>query len=73
MARGERGGWPLVLGHTLEDLAVAGAWHGDLAGARSALTRAAAAYEDLGARWDIARADSRLRSLGVRFLVGTSA
>ncbi|WP_404961130.1 LuxR C-terminal-related transcriptional regulator [Streptomyces sp. 147326] len=66
VARGERGGWPLVLGHTLEDLAVARAWHGDLAGARSALTRAAAAYEDLGARWDIARADARLRSLGVR-------
>ncbi|WP_328924654.1 MULTISPECIES: ATP-binding protein [unclassified Streptomyces] len=66
VAHGERGGWPLVLGHTLEDLAVARAWHGDLAGSRSALTRAVAAYEDLGARWDIARADARLRSLGVR-------
>ncbi len=66
VARAERGGWPLVLGHTLEDLAVARAWHGDLSGARSALTRAAAAYEGLGARWDIARADARLRSLGVR-------
>ncbi|WP_323186034.1 LuxR C-terminal-related transcriptional regulator [Streptomyces sp. NBC_00047] len=63
---GERGGWPLMLGHTLEDLAVARAWHGDLAGSRSALTRAVAAYEDLGARWDVARADARLRSLGVR-------
>ncbi|MFG2877169.1 LuxR C-terminal-related transcriptional regulator [Streptomyces sp. NPDC048337] len=66
VARGERGRWPLVLGHTLEDLAVARAWHGDLAGARSALTRAVAAYEEPGARWDIARADARLRSLGVR-------
>ncbi|MCX5609066.1 helix-turn-helix transcriptional regulator [Streptomyces sp. NBC_01546] len=55
-----------MLGHTLEDLAVARAWHGDLAGSRSALTRAVAAYEDLGARWDVARADARLRSLGVR-------
>ncbi|MER6254878.1 LuxR C-terminal-related transcriptional regulator [Streptomyces sp. NPDC001584] len=66
VVRGERGGWPLVLGQTLEDLAVARAWHGDLAGARSALTRAVAVYEGPGARWDIARADARLRSLGVR-------
>ncbi|MCX5197932.1 helix-turn-helix transcriptional regulator [Streptomyces sp. NBC_00249] len=66
VARAGRGGWPLVLGHTLEDLAVARAWHGDLAGARESLTRAVAAYEELGARWDVARADARLRSLGVR-------
>lgn len=66
VARGGRGGRPLVLGHTLEDLAVARAWHGDLGGARSALTGAVEAYEELGARWDIARADARLRSLGVR-------
>ncbi|MFF3860889.1 ATP-binding protein [Streptomyces sp. NPDC002209] len=66
LERAERGGWPLVLGHAWEDLAVARAWHGDLAAARSALTRAVAAYEDLGARWDTARADARLRSLGVR-------
>lgn len=59
-----RGG--LVLGQILEDLAVARAWHGDLAGSREALTRAVAAYEPLGSRWDIARADARLRSLGVR-------
>ncbi|THA39541.1 LuxR family transcriptional regulator [Streptomyces sp. A1547] len=66
LERAERAGWPLVLGHAWEDLAVARAWHGDLAAARSALTRAVAAYEDLGARWDTARADARLRSLGVR-------
>ncbi|MEV6731596.1 AAA family ATPase [Streptomyces sp. NPDC051364] len=66
LERAERGGWPLVLGHAWEDLAVARAWHGDLAAARAALTRAVAAYEDLGARWDTARADARLRSLGVR-------
>ncbi|MFK0049618.1 ATP-binding protein [Streptomyces sp. NPDC090741] len=66
LERAERSGRPLVLGHAWEDLAVARAWHGDLAAARSALTRAVAAYEELGARWDIARADARLRSLGVR-------
>lgn len=59
-----RGG--LVAGQTLEDLAVARAWHGDLPAARSALAGAVASYELLGARWDIARADARLRSLGVR-------
>ncbi|MER7466023.1 LuxR C-terminal-related transcriptional regulator [Streptomyces sp. NPDC097981] len=66
LERAERGGRPLVLGHAWEDLAVARAWHGDLAAARSALTCAVAAYEELGARWDTARADARLRSLGVR-------
>ncbi|KOU15109.1 hypothetical protein ADK52_35595 [Streptomyces sp. WM6372] len=66
LERAERAGRPLVLGHAWEDLAVARAWHGDLAAARSALSRAVAAYEELGARWDIARADARLRSLGVR-------
>ncbi|MFE5770134.1 LuxR C-terminal-related transcriptional regulator [Streptomyces sp. NPDC056485] len=66
LERARRGGRPLVLGHAWEDLAVARAWHGDLAAARSALAQAVAAYEDLGARWDVARADARLRSLGVR-------
>ncbi|MEU8837723.1 AAA family ATPase [Streptomyces roseus] len=66
LERAQRGGRPLVLGHAWEDLAVARAWHGDLAAARSALAQAVAAYEDLGARWDVARADARLRSLGVR-------
>ncbi|MGW7103609.1 AAA family ATPase [Streptomyces sp. NPDC054838] len=66
VARAGRGGWPLVLGHTLEDLAVARAWRGDLAGARESLTRAVVAYEEPGARWDVARAEARLRSLGVR-------
>ncbi|WP_051806328.1 LuxR C-terminal-related transcriptional regulator [Streptomyces sp. NRRL F-2747] len=66
LERAERGGRPLVLGHAWEDLAVARAWHGELAAARAALTHAVAAYEVPGARWDIARADARLRSLGVR-------
>ncbi|MFE2145328.1 AAA family ATPase [Streptomyces sp. NPDC059456] len=64
--RAELAGGPLVPGQVSEDLAVARAWHGDLAAARSALTRAVAAYGEPGARWDIARADARLRSLGVR-------
>ncbi|MET7622568.1 AAA family ATPase [Streptomyces sp. NPDC005408] len=62
----ERGTRPLLLGLTLEDLAVAQAWHGDLAAARVSLDRAVEAYESLGARWDIARAGARLRTLGVR-------
>ncbi|MFE2552787.1 LuxR C-terminal-related transcriptional regulator [Streptomyces sp. NPDC059355] len=66
LERAERGGRPLVLGHAWEDLAVARAWHGELAAARSALAHAVAAYEVPGARWDIARADARLRTLGVR-------
>ncbi|WP_327282448.1 LuxR family transcriptional regulator [Streptomyces sp. NBC_01205] len=66
LERAQAAGRPLVLGQAWEDLAVARAWHGDLTAARSALTRAVAAYEDLGARWDTARADARLRSLGVR-------
>ncbi|MER6998678.1 AAA family ATPase [Streptomyces sp. NPDC000410] len=62
----EGGSWPLLLGQTLEDLAVARAWHGELPAAREALGRAVKTYEELGARWDIARADARLRTLGVR-------
>jgi DNA-binding CsgD family transcriptional regulator len=57
---------PLVLGQTLEDLAVAEAWRGDLEAARHSLKRAVDVYLRLGADWDIARADARLRSLGVR-------
>lgn len=60
------GSWPLLLGQTLEDLAVAQAWRGDLAGSRASLGRAVNVYTELGARWDIARADARLRPLGVR-------
>ncbi|MFG2297883.1 ATP-binding protein [Streptomyces sp. NPDC048603] len=57
---------PLRRGQILEDLAVAQAWHGDLAGARASLARAAAAYEEPGAHWDLVRAEARLRRLGVR-------
>jgi DNA-binding CsgD family transcriptional regulator/tetratricopeptide (TPR) repeat protein len=62
----EGGSWPLLLGQTLEDLAVAQAWHGDLVASRVSLDRAVEAYSGLGAQWDIARAEARLRTLGVR-------
>lgn len=57
---------PLALGQVLEDLAVAHAVHGDIASARSALREATDIYGSLGAEWDIMRADTRLRSYGVR-------
>jgi DNA-binding CsgD family transcriptional regulator len=40
--------------------------HGDLAAARTALRESTDVYARLGANWDIARADGRLRSVGVR-------
>src|SRR5919198_75629 len=39
---------------------------GDVAQGRRALTDAVRIYNDLGAAWDIKRADVRLRALGVR-------
>ncbi|MCP3818205.1 AAA family ATPase [Streptomyces sp. A3M-1-3] len=66
VAQYARGAWPLLLGQSLEDLAVAQAWRGDLAGSRASLGRAVDVYTELGARWDVARADARLRPLGVR-------
>ncbi|RSS60841.1 helix-turn-helix transcriptional regulator [Streptomyces sp. WAC06614] len=64
--RAGRGPRPLARGQLLEDLAVSRAWAGDLAGARQALADAVGAYEGLGAVCDAARADARLRRLGVR-------
>jgi len=57
---------PLLLGQTYEEAAVLLARGGDLAGARGALSEAIRAYLDLGAAWDIRRADARLRGYGVR-------
>jgi tetratricopeptide (TPR) repeat protein len=50
----------------LEDLAVvlAGRGHGE--DARTALNEAVSRYEDLQARWDIRRAEGRLRSYGIK-------
>ncbi|HEU4425160.1 MAG TPA: AAA family ATPase [Pilimelia sp.] len=60
------GGSSLALGQTCEEAAVLLARAGDVAGARAALTDAVRAYLDLGAGWDVRRADARLREYGVR-------
>jgi DNA-binding CsgD family transcriptional regulator/tetratricopeptide (TPR) repeat protein len=63
---------PLELGQALEDLAVALAAGGaagaggEVAAARTALREAAEIYTELGAEWDVLRADARLRPYGVR-------
>ncbi|WP_159391652.1 MULTISPECIES: ATP-binding protein [Streptomyces] len=54
------------LGRLLEDLAVVQAGHGDMTGARASFGRAVEVYRSLGADWHIARADVRLRALGIR-------
>jgi DNA-binding CsgD family transcriptional regulator len=51
---------------TLEDLAVVLAKRGRPDDAKAALNEAVSLYEDLDARWDIRRADSRLRAYGIR-------
>jgi DNA-binding CsgD family transcriptional regulator len=50
----------------LEDLAVMLAKRGRSDEAKAALNEAVSLYEDLDARWDIRRADSRLRAYGIR-------
>jgi DNA-binding CsgD family transcriptional regulator len=50
----------------LEDLAAVLAEHGQHEEARAALNEAISRYEGLNARWDIRRADSRLRPYGIR-------
>jgi DNA-binding CsgD family transcriptional regulator len=50
----------------LEDLAAVLAQRGRDDEARAALNEAVRLYEDLDARWDIRRADSRLRAHGIR-------
>ncbi|MGW1977560.1 ATP-binding protein [Streptomyces sp. NPDC001889] len=61
-----RHGAPTGLGATHEDLAAVLALRGDTDGARTALARAVDIHQQLGARWYTARADARLRALGVR-------
>jgi DNA-binding CsgD family transcriptional regulator/tetratricopeptide (TPR) repeat protein len=60
------GGSPLTLAQTYEEAAVLLAGAQDLAGARTALTEAVRLYFDLGAGWDLRRADARLGGYGVR-------
>jgi DNA-binding CsgD family transcriptional regulator len=62
----QRVGRPLDWAHALEDAAVLLAGRGDLAAARAAFRDAARAYQDLGADWDLRRADARLRGYGIR-------
>jgi DNA-binding CsgD family transcriptional regulator len=50
----------------LEDLAAVLAKRGRHDEAKAALNEAVSLYEDLDARWDIRRADSRLRAYGIR-------
>jgi DNA-binding CsgD family transcriptional regulator len=50
----------------VEDLAAVLAEHGQREEARAALNEAVSLYEGLNARWDIRRADSRLRPYGIR-------
>jgi DNA-binding CsgD family transcriptional regulator len=54
------------LAQTLEDAAVAQARSGQSAAARASLTEAIARFTDLGATWDIRRAETRIREYGIR-------
>jgi DNA-binding CsgD family transcriptional regulator/tetratricopeptide (TPR) repeat protein len=57
---------PLELARTWEDLAAVTAARGDLDEARAHLNQTVDAYVALGADGEIARADARMRALGVR-------
>jgi DNA-binding CsgD family transcriptional regulator len=59
-------GRPLDQAQSLEDAAALLAGCGDLPAARQAFTHAARLYRQLGAEWDLRRADARLRSHGIR-------
>jgi len=59
-------GPPAELPAALEDLAAVLAGRGRDDEARATLNEAVSWYEDLGARWDIRRADGRLRRYGIR-------
>ncbi|MGH3173678.1 MAG: helix-turn-helix transcriptional regulator, partial [Streptosporangiaceae bacterium] len=59
-------GPPVELPTALEDLAVVLAGHGHEEDARALLNEAVALYEDMQARWDIRRAEARLRPYGIR-------
>jgi DNA-binding CsgD family transcriptional regulator len=61
---------PLLEAAAREDAAVLLAHQGDRAAARAALNRACHIYAGLGASWDLRRAASRLRPLGIRPLSG---
>lgn len=56
----------LLAATALENAAVLLAERGDLAGSRAVFAEAVDGYTALDARWDLRRADARLRPLGVR-------
>jgi DNA-binding CsgD family transcriptional regulator len=62
----EKSDRPLERGQALEDAAVLAASRGDAPAARRLLATAVTEYVGLGARWDIRRADARLRRQGIR-------
>jgi DNA-binding CsgD family transcriptional regulator/tetratricopeptide (TPR) repeat protein len=62
----QQAGRPLDQAQSLEDAAVLLAGRGELAAARRAFGTAARLYRELGAEWDLGRADARLRLYGVR-------
>ena len=59
-------GWLPMQAFALEEAAVRLATAGGIVRARAALTGAARIYAALGASWDLRRADTRLKRLGVR-------
>jgi DNA-binding CsgD family transcriptional regulator/tetratricopeptide (TPR) repeat protein len=59
-------GQPFECAQALEDAAVLLAARGDIEAARDAFTEAAGRYQAMGARWDIDRANARLRPYGLR-------
>jgi DNA-binding NarL/FixJ family response regulator len=59
-------GWAFPQAFALEEAAVRLAADGAVGRARAALTNAVRVYGELGAAWDLRRADARLRALGVR-------
>jgi DNA-binding CsgD family transcriptional regulator len=62
----ESAGRPFDRAQALEDAAVLLAGRGDLPAGRRAFSDAARLYADLGAAWDLRRADTRLRRYGIR-------
>jgi DNA-binding CsgD family transcriptional regulator/tetratricopeptide (TPR) repeat protein len=56
----------VLLPAALEDLAAVLAGHGQEEEARAALNEATTLYDAMQARWDIRRAESRLRAFGIR-------
>lgn len=59
-------GYPLYSAQALENAAVLHAEQGNVQTARSAYLQAIDIYSDLGAAWDIMRADTRLRKYNIR-------